>query len=390
MAYYGVKQLGFVPLSINGPSQNQLLDVLLDAFADQLELNLLLNELDERPGRYAANGYRTTIHSVIQAARAQGWDGNLILAARAMRPGNPALQAFAAKFFKPEVTLIRGAGAVEAIDLAKPAEAGVLERVVKDRLGFLAMDAFLSAYTRISRRVCKIEITLARSDQAGTGFLVGPRAVLTNYHVVEDLVKANGNAGAVRCRFDFRGGQAGSSVVKSLSRESAFPAAWAPPSLVDSKPDAGTSPGIAELDYALLELDADVGLETILDDGTKRGYLEIKDAPDATTRPDWYAADAPLVIVQHPDGGEMSVAIDTSGVIGLNQNGTRLQYRTNTEKGSSGSPCCTMNLAPFALHHAGDPRYALRYKPKYNQGVPLHRITNHIQQYFPGAAALLG
>lgn len=63
---------------------------------------------------------------------------------------------------------------------------------------------------------------------------------------------------------------------------------------------------------------------------------------------------SPPVIVQHPQGFPVKPAPDTDAVIGLNGNGTRVTYRTNTEPGSSGSPCFDINLNPAALHHAGE------------------------------------
>jgi hypothetical protein len=59
-----------------------------------------------------------------------------------------------------------------------------------------------------------------------------------------------------------------------------------------------------------------------------------------------------------------------------NGNGTRLRYDTNTEGGSSGSPCLDAKLNLVALHHGGDPdtgRLA-----QYNQGIPIDRIVSHL------------
>ena len=50
----------------------------------------------------------------------------------------------------------------------------------------------------------------------------------------------------------------------------------------------------------------------------------------------------------------MKLALDTKAVIGLNGNGTRLRYRTNTEPGASGSPVFTVDWSIVALHHYGD------------------------------------
>jgi hypothetical protein len=80
------------------------------------------------------------------------------------------------------------------------------------------------------------------------------------------------------------------------------------------------------------------------------------------------------MIVQHPIAGPLKLAIDTQGIIGLNENGTRIKYRTNTEPGSSGSPCFNVNWELIALHHAGDPDFSIEHQPEYNQGVPFYAI----------------
>ena len=72
----------------------------------------------------------------------------------------------------------------------------------------------------------------------------------------------------------------------------------------------------------------------------------------------------------------MKLAMDTQAVIGRNSNGTRIKYRTNTEPGSSGSPCFTMDWDIVALHHYGDPQWQA---PLFNQGVPIQLIRQRIE-----------
>ena len=64
-----------------------------------------------------------------------------------------------------------------------------------------------------------------------------------------------------------------------------------------------------------------------------------------------------------------------SGVIGLNENGTRLKYKVNTEGGSSGAPCFNTTLDLLALHHSGDPNFDPAHKPQYNEGIPIDAIV---------------
>ncbi|MEC9343517.1 MAG: serine protease, partial [Pseudomonadota bacterium] len=114
-------------------------------------------------------------------------------------------------------------------------------------------------------------------------------------------------------------------------------------------------------DYALLSL-ADRP-------GDQRGWVTL---PMDAILP---ARDAPLMIVQHPDGAPMKLALDTEAVIGAMHGGLRLRYATNTEPGSSGSPCFGIDWQPVALHHMGDPAW----QATYNQGVPLALIRAAIE-----------
>ncbi len=50
------------------------------------------------------------------------------------------------------------------------------------------------------------------------------------------------------------------------------------------------------------------------------------------------------------------------------------RYRTNTDKGSSGSPCFDANWTLVALHHLGDPAYYPENKSAFNQGIPFTAI----------------
>jgi V8-like Glu-specific endopeptidase len=102
-----------------------------------------------------------------------------------------------------------------------------------------------------------------------------------------------------------------------------------------------------------------------------RGWITLPTAPYN------FAANTPLFIVQHPDAAPMKLALDTEAIIGLNSNGTRVTYKTNTEPGSSGSPCFNQNWELVALHHAGDPKSLM---PMWNRGIPIALVTAHLEQ----------
>ena len=95
-----------------------------------------------------------------------------------------------------------------------------------------------------------------------------------------------------------------------------------------------------------------------------------------------FAADAFLMVVQHPCHDPISFDDRDDAVLRLNPNGTRVHYRNNTMPGSSGSPVLDRDLELVALHHAGEPGspdWMLPCKEQlapaaYNEGIPIARI----------------
>ena len=86
-----------------------------------------------------------------------------------------------------------------------------------------------------------------------------------------------------------------------------------------------------------------VGEEQV--NGAPRGWIAL---PKAALP---LEADGPILIVQHPRGMPMKLAMDTQAVIGINGNGTRIRYRTKTEPDSAGSPGFTMDWKSSAASH---------------------------------------
>jgi hypothetical protein len=154
------------------------------------------------------------------------------------------------------------------------------------------------------------------------------------------------SATGVRFRFDFHI-RADGTVCHGTDHGLA--ANWglgsSPPSDVDTQPDPDALPGADELDYALVRLDGHPG-EQEMPWREPRGWVDLGGAAQARPR-------LPLLILQHPAGQPVKMALDSVGVREVNGNGTRLTYGVNTDAGSSGSPCFTFDLALVAVHHAG-------------------------------------
>jgi hypothetical protein len=255
----------------------------------------------------------------------------------------------------------------------KVTDAGFEKRVTA--LAMVDLGVWREKLSKTEACVGRVEI----NDRGiGTAFLVGPDAVLTNYHVMEQVLLGRTDPSAVAVRFDFKVMSDGSRA--EGTRVLLHAAQWR----LDDSPYSGaekagkpesTAPTADELDYALVRLERPVGQQPIDAKAglgaPKRGWIHIPEGPFA------FKAKMPLLIAQHPEGAPLKLALDTDGVIGENANATRVRYETNTEPGSSGSPCFDLNWVLIALHHYGDPAFG---HPKYNQGVLIHLIRERLKR----------
>lgn len=265
-----------------------------------------------------------------------------------------------------------------------------LQRIVREANSFLNVNEWRTKLSVVEFQVCRIEIKLEDQNiKYGTGFLIAPDVLITNYHVMScvienELLKRENKIWAdvknVTLRFDFK--TFGSDHKINFGTEYHLaPDNW----LIDASPinanneknNVGDLPEEDQLDYALLRIHGAPGDEAIgisEPGASKRGWIKLP------LEPYNFPIDSPLIIVQHPSAGPLKLAIDTQGIIGLNKNGTRVKYRTNTESGSSGSPCFNINWELIALHHLGDPNYSFGYSPTYNQGIPISAICELLKK----------
>jgi hypothetical protein len=299
---------------------------------------------------------------------------DLARAAYLERPRNEKLRSLYEKFGMAPTMSCQEAGA--AIPGApERATAAGLEALVRSRLKIVDMGVWRDGMAQVEGRICRIELD---GNALGTGFLVGPDLVLTNYHVMERAIEGKAPAAMVGCRFDYKllaGGSRSEGIVVGLhGSDWCIDSSRYSPAEGDDDPDREL-PTVDELDYALVRLVRTAGNEPIDrkagPGAPPRGWIEFP-----ATQPPLEAA-MPLVIAQHPDGSPLKLALDTQGVISVNSNGTRVRYATNTTNGSSGSPCFNMDWALVALHHMGDPAWGGR-TPKFNQGIPINVIRQRL------------
>jgi hypothetical protein len=267
-----------------------------------------------------------------------------------------------------------------------------LERIIKATNSFLDVDKWRTKLGQIETQVCRIEIRSNRGTIYGTGFLLAPDVIITNYHVIEAVIEGeqgrttnrgtSAMPGDVILRFDYKrladGTTLNPGTVYHLATEN-----WlidkSPMSQVDSVPEPKSSlPELDQLDYALLRVNGTPGNDAV---GNKaepaappRKWIEVP-TQVSTLHPN-----SALFIVQHPQGDPLQLALETDAIIGVNANSTRVSYRTNTLPGSSGSPCFNSNWELIALHHSGDPNFDPAHKPVYNEGIPIITIMDLLGQ----------
>ncbi|HMQ34728.1 MAG TPA: effector-associated domain EAD1-containing protein, partial [Chloroflexaceae bacterium] len=352
-------------MQLTGTQIRQFSEALRDAYSTLPDLERLLRMgLDKRLADIAlGRNLQQIAFELITTAESEGWHLDLLRAAREGNAGNPELFAFAQQL-----------GAAPATP--PPPE---LERLIRSTNSLLDLDPWRARLAAIEAQVCRVEVATNEWRAYGTGFLLGPDVVITNYHVVEAVIagergetthnRPRARARDVALRFDYTrladGTVLNSGTVYRLADDWLIDAS--PPSPFDSRPGAG-EPGPDELDYALLRVEGAPGSHPIgertVPEAHPRGWIACAQSSIPLS------PGSPLFIVQHPQGEPLKLALDTDAVIGMNANGTRVRYRTNTERGSSGAPCFNSNWELVALHHAGDPNFAPDHVPQYNQGVP--------------------
>jgi hypothetical protein len=324
---------------------------------------------------------RDMVFDLLNQSEREGWTTDLVREGYRFNPRNPDLLRIYEKYgLAPGISAQRsGASAPDVRSVTDG-----LEKTIKARLPTLDFAIWREKMALVERQVCRVEIG---GNAAGTGSLVGPDAVLTNYHVLKSVLTGATPPSKVACRFDYKVLADGSRVKGTVVGLHA--ADWkldfSPNSKAEDTATPDNPPPTAdELDYALVRLARPIGSESAAPKGSEgapqRGWLSIPADPHVFVPKD------PLMIAQHPDGKPLKLAVDTESVIEINAIQNRVRYATNTEAGSSGSPVFELDWKLVALHHLGDPAYG--HPPAYNQGVPIDKILARLTKL--GKTSALG
>lgn len=250
-----------------------------------------------------------------------------------------------------------------------------LEQIVNSEDNFLDIDMLAGAIYS-AQAVGRIE--LPRGRALGTGFLIGPDLILTNYHVF----KSKDMLASAVIRFDYHANADG---VVTQGR------------IFEFVPDFYVSSPDKELDFALVRVkgeplaerkmqpeDEGLGYLELLRRGRHRGYLLVS--------PSLIVEHERVNIIQHPNGNPQKVVLTQNYVL-ANMTAERVHYLADTQPGSSGSPVLNQHWEVIALHHSGgahppqkastDLQKLLKGQYKFNEGIPMRAILPKIERYLP-------
>lgn len=378
-------------MQVKGREYELLSNALINAFGfDSLEAMLeygLGVRLDRIVGR--GTDIDAAVFQLIAEYNRRDQIEKLVQAARRFNPTNSQLHEVAQSLgWATQVSTHIG-------DKETPVAPDGLEKLVRRRVLQLPAKETRDQMMRVEGQMCIVERKMGegRGQALGSGFLIGPDTVLTNYHVVRQYLSGS-QAQNLQVRFDaspskVREREAGDGVIFAVEE--------IPANRPYTKGDAlnlNGAPADDELDFAILVLAEDAGsaqVGGVIGGGqeqVQRGWIKMPD-PDPAFEPG-----DPLIIYQYPCGRELMMAIDTEAVVETAWEGRRVRYRNNTEPGSSGSPVFDMKWNLVALHHAGGPSEApVDYDPcssfgeddperalaEFNQGIPIANIHAYIK-----------
>lgn len=192
---------------------------------------------------------------------------------------------------------------------------------------------FLDRGRRAADAVCRIKVPSNGGAWYGTGFLVGPRLLLTNHHVLGDADEAS------QCEAEF-------------GYEHDLDGVLRDPVSFNLRPH--------EIFYSNSELDITfIAVTPFSDNGVpleRYGRLPLLPLSGKAVDGEW------VTIIQHPGSEPKQIAIRSSQIVKLDAKAAGgidldkfIHYSTDTEPGSSGSPVLNDQWQVLALHHKAVP-----------------------------------
>jgi len=172
---------------------------LLEAYNKASLRQMLRFRLDRDLEELVADAtFSSMIFDLLALAEEEGWDTKLVREAHLQNPGNAALAAVYEKYgWAPEIILADESQSLPPA-LTK-ASAGGLEKIIRPGNPSLDMAVWRTRLSEVEVRICRVDLN---NGAQGTGLLVGPEVILTNFHVVKNVVEGKIPMTALSCLFD--------------------------------------------------------------------------------------------------------------------------------------------------------------------------------------------
>jgi endonuclease G, mitochondrial len=324
-------------LNLSSEDRQQLRNALTSGFRSYPSLKIFVSDNFEFRLSEIANSTATRVAAddLIEHCEELGEESELILALHKERPRNADVQKLMSRlqaFFQQRLLL--DPSTAESIDL--PFELPALytdiqlESWLPRRLSYEVDVGKLRCGLQLANAVCKVSFTDRKTT--GTGVLIAPDLVLTNYHVIskqeiQERSQLTEKAQTLLFEFGF------------VSREHHTPVRPDTFEIESTDPIVACSPP-AELDYVLLRVEPRI-----------QSFDYIKPVPLGSATGSISPNDG-LNVLQHPEGDVMQASLSGSGVVQVDAGRGRIWYVNRTMGGSSGSPCFSDDWQMVALHHA--------------------------------------
>ncbi|HZK05284.1 MAG TPA: DNA/RNA non-specific endonuclease [Actinomycetaceae bacterium] len=238
-----------------------------------------------------------------------------------------------------------GAELSGTIDGSEPAAGELLERIINtaDFVDVRYLDSGVVAQHAVGR----VNIRNERGQLMGygTGFLVSPRLLLTNHHVLPDTATTRKSV----IEFDYQDG-------------------------IDGRP---LQPAVFSFDpYRLFVANRELDFALVAVAGDSEGLSGYGFCPLTAAQGTVIIGEC-VTIVQHPRGRKKQIALRENRLIDIPE--LVVHYAADTEPGSSGSPVFNDQWEVVALHHASVP--TPERAPEYtflNEGIRISRILKFL------------
>lgn len=222
----------------------------------------------------------------------------------------------------------------------------------------------------------------------GTGFLVGPDLIITNYHVYQ-VIKEHGH---INCRVFFYGDdRSNSGPIRFHEDESEWVWIARPPKVDEqdgfAESDLPELPIDQQLDYAILRLNREAGFDSvkIFDDDIHvpvihvRGWVRLFGPSNDINS---VRKKANIVLIHHP-APATELEYSFTRVEDIAKDGTRIFYKfpnnVGTDGGSSGALCIGFSSGKLiALHQAHHGEFLNGVEMK--RGIPIKKIVRDLEK----------